>query len=241
MDATVPFKTPVMFHSPSDLLTETVEGLDRKFSLNYYSRMRFVNNLLPQLTAASASKAGLSRVVSVLGPGHEGKLVENDLDLKHNFSLGNCASHSIILNDFAAEELAKANPATAFVHTSPGIVRTGVMNNGGVLLKTLAKIAFVALAPFAVGSEECGERNLYMATSDRFPSKAQAGEAKEDVAIGADGVKGSGAYLLNWDQKPVGGKILAQLRAKGFGKTAWEHTLDMWKQAEAKAAEAKVS
>ena len=51
--------TAIFFHSPTDLLTETVEGLDRKFSLNYSSRMRFVTNLLPQLTAASTLKAGL--------------------------------------------------------------------------------------------------------------------------------------------------------------------------------------
>lgn len=51
---------------------ETSEGIDKKLSLHYYSRIRFIQNFLPQLGEA-ASSGSLARVVSVLGPSTEGK------------------------------------------------------------------------------------------------------------------------------------------------------------------------
>lgn len=51
--------------------TETVEGIDRKMSVNYYSRVRWMMNLMPALTAAS-DRNELSRVITVLAAGSEG-------------------------------------------------------------------------------------------------------------------------------------------------------------------------
>ncbi|MCJ1317639.1 hypothetical protein MMC15_002964 [Xylographa vitiligo] len=79
---------------------EKSEGSDRKLSLTYYSRMRFVHNLLPELTAASKEPNSLSRMVTVL--------------------LRNCHYHANVMNDFGYEELAKQHPGTAFVHLFPG-------------------------------------------------------------------------------------------------------------------------
>ncbi|PWY70810.1 short-chain dehydrogenase/reductase [Aspergillus sclerotioniger CBS 115572] len=70
-------KVNILFLSPGVGTTkgrdETDEGLDRKLNLHYYSRMRFVTNLLPQLIKAGDmsnkpgnSKPCLSRVVSHL-------------------------------------------------------------------------------------------------------------------------------------------------------------------------------
>jgi hypothetical protein len=69
--------------------------------------MRLVHNLLSELTAASKEDNSLSRVVTVLSAGCEGPLIEDDLELKHNFSLRNYGSHVVIMKDFACEELAK--------------------------------------------------------------------------------------------------------------------------------------
>lgn len=211
--------------------TETSEGIDKKFSLNYYSRMRFVHNLLPGLNAASKDPNSLSRVVTVLSAGSEGPLIEEDLELKHNFSLRNCLSHAVIMNDFACEELAKSHPGTAFVHVYPGFVKTGVMDHGGVLMKVLGRVAQTLLAPMMVSAEESGERNLFHGSASMFAPRASAGK---DAAVGSDEVKGSGAYLVSWNGKKVGNqKVLDALRERRMGERIWEHTLEVFKRAEA--------
>lgn len=211
---------------------ETSEGIDKKFCLNYHSRWRFVHNLLPQLTAASKEPKSISRVVSVLAAGRERMVIEDDLELKNNFSIGNCANHATVMNTFAVEEFAKQNPSTAFVHMSPGIVKTNAMNNAGMLLKWAGKIIVPLVTPWVVPIKESGERNLFHATASRYAPKSVAGE---DAAIGSDGTtKGTGAYLLNWDGKSVGDqKVLNALREKGMGPKMWEHTLSIFKEATA--------
>lgn len=192
--------------------------------------MRFVQNLLPELTAASKEPHSLSRVVTVLSAGSEGPLVEDDLELKHNFSLRNCGSHAVIMNDFACEELAKHHPGTAFVHVCPGFVKTGILDHGGMLMKLLGSVTKTVLSPMAVSPEESGERNLFHGSASMFAPRASAGQ---DAAVGSDGTKGSGAYLVNWNGKKVGNqKILDALREKQMGKTIWEHTLEVFRRVE---------
>ncbi|KAF2502941.1 NAD(P)-binding protein [Lophium mytilinum] len=203
---------------------ETAEGLDRKFSLHYYARWRFAQNLLPQLTAAATSDP-LSRVVSVLDPMIRSNLVLDDLSLKTHFSLSNCAAHACGFSDFAAEELAAANPNTSFIHAYPGLVNTGLANTFGPILRVGATILMAALKPFAVPLTESGERHLYAATNQAYAPKAKAGE---DAALGSDGVKGSGAYWLSWNGERMDSDRLKGYRAQGLGKTIWAHTLEVF-------------
>jgi hypothetical protein len=61
-------------------------------------------------------------------------------------------------------------------------------------------------------------------------------EARLDVMEGSDDVKGSGAYLLDWDSKPAGDeRVLGKYRAMDFGPRVWEHTMKMFAQAEEKS------
>ncbi|KAJ5231824.1 uncharacterized protein N7469_006412 [Penicillium citrinum] len=217
---------------------ETDEGLDKKFSLHYYSRMRFLVNLLPQLTTASNANGGdgsstsnpglgpnLSRVVSVLAAGQEAPLIMDDLSLKNNFSLRNCAKHTITMTSLSMEELAKAYPLTSFVHEYPSVVKTGIFRGLGPITRTAVNMLSFLAKPFFVPLDESGERHLYAATSPRFPPRG----TKEitDVAPGSDGEKGSGAYLLNWDGNDNGnGKALQELRKNDAGNSVWKHTLE---------------
>ena len=192
--------------------------------------MRFVHNLLPELTAASKEPNSLSRVVTVYFAGSEGPLIEDDLELKHNFSLRNCLNHTVVMNDFACEELAKQHPGTAFVHVYPGFVKTGIVDHGGMLMMVVGRVAQMVLWPIAVSPEESGERNLFHGSASMFAPRASAGE---DAAVGSDGTKGSGAYLVSWNGKKLGNqKILDALREKQMGKTIWEHTLEVFRRVE---------
>jgi hypothetical protein len=94
--------------------------LDRKFVLHYYTRLRFVANLLPLLTATAQDSSvsafyRLSRVVSVLDPhvavraGGSGMLDYSDLSLKNKFSLTACGAHASLMVDFFLEGMAQRN------------------------------------------------------------------------------------------------------------------------------------
>ena len=198
---------------------------------NYYGRMRFIQQLMPLLQAASPE---LSRVVSVLAPGEEkASFVLDDLDLKQNFSLANAANHCITMTDFALEEFAKENPTVSFVHAYPGIVPTGFFKEQNVVLR-IAIPFLTRLAPMTIGIEESGERHLYVATSKAYPAKSgnESGVDTGTVAIrkGSAGEAGSGAYLIGSDgEVRVNEKVVNELRRKGAGEKIWRHLLSTLK------------
>lgn len=83
---------------------ETDEGLDKKLALHYYARMRFVANLLPQLSKVNNNNdtsPSLSRVISIFEAGGEATLNLDNLPLKTNYSLRNCAKHAITMNSLS--------------------------------------------------------------------------------------------------------------------------------------------
>lgn len=217
-------------------MPETDEGLDKKLSLHYYSRMRFLNNLLPQLTNAGNSEGesspkglagSLSRVVSVLEAGGESQINMEDLSLKQNYSLRNCAKHAITMTSLSMAELAKAHPTTSFVHAYPGIVKTGLTRDMGLLGRTSVEVAYLLMKPWTISLGESGERHLYAATSPRFPPLAS--RDVEDAETGADATKGSGSYLLNSDGSRTGSeKVWQEFRKNETGKLVWKHTLGVF-------------
>ena len=207
--------------------TETSEGLDRKLTTNYYSRIRFTQQLLPLLHSASPQ---LSRVVSVLAPGEEAVLDFNNLDLKQNFSLRKAAAHAITMTDFAFEEMATKNPTVSFVHAYPGVVKTGFFKDSGAVLKATLQVGLTLFSRWTIGLEESGERHLYAATSAVYPPKAGAkcgvepGDGK--VKKGSAGEVGSGAYLIGSDgELRANEKVLKELRGKDAGAKIWAHTM----------------
>ncbi len=193
--------------------TETIEGLDKKLNMNYYSRFRFIQNLLPQLTAA-AEAGSLSRCVSVLAAGKEADIILDDLSLKTNYSAGNALKHAATMNSLMASYLAELHPGTSFVHMSPGVVKTNMLRNMGFPTWITAP-AFLLLTPFTVDIKVSGERHLYASTSNVFAPKMKGG---------------NGYYLLNWDDTTVGNmRVLKKLKEEGVAEKVWNHTLEVYK------------
>jgi hypothetical protein len=227
---------------------ETDEGLDRKMCVNYYSRMRWVVNLIPCLTRASDA-GELSRVNTVFAAGSEGDLRVDDLDLKHNFTLHAAMAHCTVMSDFMMEELAKRYPATTFVHSYPGTVKTGIANQLSGPIRLAVKVMYSVISPWILNVRGSGERHFFQLTSMSYPSRRWQGascrgdgdmpgipvEVGMDVMKGSDDAKGSGAYLLDWDSEPAGDKrVLEKYREINLGGKVWEHTMEMFKQADVK-------
>jgi hypothetical protein len=211
--------------------------------------MRFITNLLLLLRTASTTTPHFSRTLSVLGPGNEGKLNFDDLELKNAFSGARCASHSIVMNDFMAEELALRETGSSFVHSSPGIVMTGAARELPLWARATIKVLSPVLRPFTVNAEETGARQLFHATSGVYPpAKPAAGSATavgtpvpEGVSIlkGLNGEVGSGGYAVDWDGEATGKKsLLDEYHSKGVGKIVCEHTMGVFERLD-KAEQAK--
>ncbi|KAA8916758.1 hypothetical protein TRICI_001114 [Trichomonascus ciferrii] len=105
--------------------TETAEGIDKKLAVNYYGRWRIVEQLMPLLTSSS-EKGENTRVVSVLQPGNEGPVEEDDLDLKKNFTLFKANRHIVEFNSLMVARFAKEHTNMSFIHAHPGFVATAI-------------------------------------------------------------------------------------------------------------------
>lgn len=219
--------------------TETLEGIDRKMAVNYYSRMKCILGLMPSLTAAS--EAGeLSRVITVLAAGSEGEVRVDDLDLKHNFTLHACLAHCVVMTDFFIGELAKHHPGTSFSHSYPGTVKTGIANELSGPVRLAVKVMYAVMTPWILNVHESGERHFFQITSNCYPSRRGGVGLPEPPGLsamrGVDGTPGSGAYLLDWDGKSAGDEnVLGKYREMGLPAKIWEHTLQIFDMAEQKS------
>ena len=225
-------------------MIETTEGLDKKLCLNYYARMRFATNLLPQLTAAaspsssssSASTPPLSRIVSVLSPGREAAPIADDLGLRRHYSLRNAEAHAITMSDLFLEELARRHPRTGCVHSYPGGVRSGIVSRMGGPVALVEPVLYALLGFLLVPEAESGARHLYAATAGAFAPREGAGGGEGEVAVGSDGERGSGCYLVNQRTERTGKEaVLRKARAEGMREKVWEHTMEEFARIEGAA------
>lgn len=148
--------------------------------------------------------------------------------------------HLSSMTTLALESLALEAPDVSFVHSFPGCVRTNLgrdVQNRGVR-GLLAKVKVVGSVG-AVPVGETGERQLYLATSARFPGrdgvdvsstsgvKLESGDGVS-VAKGSDGLEASGVYSVGLDGEPAGAKVeelLMRLRGEDLVRRVWVHTV----------------
>lgn len=216
---------------------ETSEGLDILLTLRYYARALFAKRLLPLL-----QNSACGRVIFILATGKEGPIFPDDLELKHHYSLLNCAGGASTMTSLFCEEAAARNPGVAFVHAYPGVVKTGVLTSpfwpwlAWLLERTLLPL----MTPFMVALNEVGARSVFHATSARYPARDASAERAATsestktagvplpeglkIAQSAGGGVGGGAYLLDWNGEPKENKVLAGIRNDGMGRKVWDHT-----------------
>ena len=177
--------------------TETDYGIDANHMLRYYSRMRFITNLLPLLEASKNP-----RVFSILAGGKEIMIEEDNLDLRKKFSLSASTGYPATMTSLAFETLASQYPSIGFLHVFPGIVTTSLLKNS--VGSVAGSILGFLMKPISMSAEESGEWQTWLSTSPNFAK---------------------GAYILNHDGKGVTNQaLMAELREKELPKIVWEHT-----------------
>ncbi|KAE8447392.1 hypothetical protein EG329_010806 [Mollisiaceae sp. DMI_Dod_QoI] len=240
-------KVDILFLSPGylsfDSRVESVEGMDIPHALRYYTRLRFVYDLMPLLLESPNP-----RVVSILAGGQETAIDINDLEVRNDFSFMKAAKNGTTQTTLAFEELAKSYPSISFIHKYPGFVNTGVIAR---LLATApgifyypATLASWLVLPivnlFSTTVDEAGERGLFLVTSARYPP---AKPKTEFVGVQVQGVPvaessvvkdghGNGVYRLNAnDESADESPVLPGYRLDEVGKTVWEETQAAWDRA----------
>ena len=205
--------------------------------------MRFVHNLLPQLTALPSA-----RILSIHGAGFEGELNEDDLELNKHFSMYTAVMQTATMNTLALAEVASLHPNISCIHAWPGVVLTGAFERLTESWFAPLRVLFLWLvvplvslvSPDHVDLRESGERHVFAATSARYPpagvkDSPGAGVALPggvEVARGWDTNEGSGCYLLSWNGETTGdAKLLEAYRKRDMGKKIWEHTQEVFDRA----------
>ncbi|KAH8124613.1 hypothetical protein FP744_10006399 [Trichoderma asperellum] len=196
----------------------TSEGLHLLAALNYYSRIRIIQNLMPLIERAPS----LRRIVSVGGGGHEGNLDTADFQAL-NVPKGNLRQHLSTLATLGLQAVARSSPEVSIVHDYPGTVKTSLLKDvPEEMLNTMT------LVPI----EESGERHLYLATSSKYSPLTNASMAIPlgdgvEVALGSGGQAGGGVYSIRENCENASPEVmqkLADLRANGVMEEVWSHT-----------------
>jgi hypothetical protein len=199
--------------------------------LLYYSRMRFITQLLPLLLQSSPA-----HIVSVFSPKRDAQLLENDLSLREptHYSFMNMGSHVSYMTTFYFEKLAAQHPGKlSLTHYYPGIVLTKGFNDPK--LPGLFRVAYSIVAPiarpFTVKRAESGARVIFNASA-RFPAGQNGATSKDslEVAIASNGIVGGGAYRVDWNGEIIPkGAIYKELEKNGTSEKVWEHTNEAFK------------
>lgn len=160
-------------------------------------------------------------MVSVLCASFEGRIDISNIPA-HGAGITNWGSHVASATDFLLEEAARQAPGVSFVHTNPGVVKSGIMRDtSGLLMGTINALMRVFGPLIETSPEETGERHLFFATDPRYaPRQNEDGtvQAEGVPAMGIDGQSGSGVYSVNDkgnDVSPKTIKLLKDMRADG--------------------------
>ena len=211
--------------APYGTRKETAEGIEVAQSLEYYSRILFILQLLPLFAKGEAP-----RVVSVLSGGFErGVINVDDIDLKRpgNFRFLQAQSQYGELNTVTIDKLAIDNPHVTFIHSWPGWVNTGNVRRtftdpNSIIIWVVCLILEALIALISIRDEDSGQRHLFQCTSAAFGGYGIPWKGKPGVT--SHGKEADGLFLVNYkcDCTP-NAKVVPVLREKAQRKV-WDHT-----------------
>ena len=183
-------------YAPFTARKNTIEGFDASQTLRYYTRILFIQHLLPLLNQSESP-----RVVSVLGGGMERSSIDlEDIDLNKpgNFNVVSTHTQAGAMNTLYLEHLASKNPNVTFLHSCPGWVNTGNvrrgLDSGSFLSWTIWLLLEPLITIFSFSDEESGERNLFASTSAAFGGTGTPWEGK--VGVNSYGKQENGLFLV---------------------------------------------
>ena len=166
---------------------------------------------------------------------------EGDIDLDNILAIGFplqkwrnqfSAMHTLLL-----EECARRAPDVSFIHTVPGVVKSGIMREMEPTfgLRLIVAITGVLAPLINTSPDDCAERHVFFATSATYPPlKGDLGitgvPSLQDVGVarGSNGQSGCGMYTLAFKGEGAGPKteaVLDRFRQDGTAEKIWQYIL----------------
>lgn len=204
---------------------KTKEGLHYIAALDYYARVRFMQNLLPQVQTAKF----LRRVVNVLAGTKEGPI---NVDNFQGWGLGRgqLLLQLASMMTLELQTMAEEAKTVSFIHSYPGSVKTGIWrsNPGGA-----PKIE----GPY-IDNAISGGFHLFLSTSPVFPPSSFTGVEEQNfyqTVTEEDSVKdvADGVYMINEKGEPSELRvenILKRMKDEGVQERLAQHTKEVFQQ-----------
>ncbi|KIW04699.1 uncharacterized protein PV09_04433 [Verruconis gallopava] len=216
-----------------DFKAATSEGLKTALALMFYSRIRFMMNLLPEMRTASPV---LARAITVGAGTKEGPITPTDFEME-NLSLTKSRGVGATMATLSLEALQQQAPEVTFIHAYPGAVKSQIGRTFSGWLLIVNYLMKLLIAIVGVPPKETGERHVYLATSKRWPAKgSRTGvelSAWGTTAKGTDGEEGSGVYSVDAKDESAGPKIvklLKQYREDGTRDKLWKFVMEKFEK-----------
>lgn len=211
----------------------TKEGLDAFLSTVYYTRIRFIMQLLPLLTASRLSAAS---VVSVYAGTFEDGTKSGQFPIgcpsDATYGISTVRKHTSFMKTFVFEELADKNSGKIrLTHIYPGLVDGPGFNNpeAPMWFKIVWRLMKPLMGLYMTSPEVCGQVMLYLATED-FPARADNNDRKSTVRS-SQGVPGGGAYSVGQRGDAQKGIMYEKVRKADTSKRIWDHTMAVLERA----------
>lgn len=214
-------------------LTATKEGLDTQMSLMYYSRMRFIQNLAPLLSAAPNT----AHVISIFAGNMEDSIKPDEVPIgippPDVYGVTAVRKYTTFMKTFFFEELAQKHAGKiSFTHIYPGLVDgpSFYSDVNPLWARMLWRIMKPLLLVFMTAPDVCGDVMAYLATN-RYPAKGTLKPGDENSVIGGVAFStqhelGGGSYAVGQRGDEREGVSWAKYRKDDTGKKIWDHTLE---------------
>jgi hypothetical protein len=212
-------------------------------SLLYYSRMRFIQNLTPLLTAAPNT----AHVISIFAGGFEDSIKPGEIPIgtppPASYGITAVRKHTAFMKTFFFEELAEKHAGKiSFTHILPGLVDgpTFYSDVNPLWSRILWRVLKPLVLWYMTAPEVCGEVMLYLATQ-RYPAKGivkPGGESKVigGVAYSTQRELGGGAYGVGQRGDEMKAVSYVKVRKIDTAKKVWDHTMETLTEIEKKDA-----
>jgi hypothetical protein len=149
--------------------------------------------------------------------------------------------HLSSMTTLALESIALEAPDVTFIHSFPGSVKTNLGSDVKSVSLMIVRAMYKVLGPLVnIPYVEAGERQLFLATSARYPPKLGADASATSgvptfsgvtASTGSSGEEGSGVYSVSYDGEPAPEKardLLTRLRGEDVVRKLWLHTEEVF-------------
>ncbi|KAL5382312.1 hypothetical protein DPSP01_006709 [Paraphaeosphaeria sporulosa] len=211
----------------------TAEGLDSFLATVYYTRIRFILQLLPLLTASPLPAHAVSVYAGTFEDGTKPGQFPVGCPTDAAYGVGAVRKHASFMKTMIFEELAKKHAGNLrLTHIYPGLVDgpTFLGPDSPMWFKILWRFSKPLMSWYMTAPDVCGQVMVYLATA-KYPAQGAISDGK-DVARSSQGERGGGSYSVGQKADASKGIMYEKVRQADTKEKIWRHTMETLERAE---------